>query len=308
MKNSLLAVFSMFLVACSEPTPNNQCVTDSDCRNGEHCNLFFRACEADTYDASVSDSSIADAGNSSVADSFSLNVDAPTSTEDAYNQSPDSSATTRNFALRFDGDSDKVSLSAIPGIGRNFTFEAWVRPSNAVYSSDIGGFIFQRRAARQDVTLFFSRDSSQRFGFQVNGTIVQANNISSLNEWHHVAGVLYNGNTSIYVDGVLEGRTSGAEVVVWDLDPRMTPNEFVIGREGMERTTTRGVFIGDIDEIRISSSSRYIENTYSVPLNLTSDSSTAAMFELNDNDSTVHSTVGDISGSLVGGTWIPCDR
>jgi len=296
------------LFGCSEPTPNHQtCMSDSDCRNGEHCNLFFGACEADTYDASLSDSGIADSGNSSEADSFVSNVDAAATTEDAYNRSPDAFVTTGNLALRFDGEGDKVTLPIISGLGQNFTFEAWVRPTNATYSSDIGGFIFQRRAGGRDVTLFFSRNSDSRFGFQVNSTIVQAGRDSFLNEWHHVAGVLYNGDVSIFVDGVLEGRISGDERVQWDLSSG-NPQEFVIGREGMETEARRGVFIGEIDEIRISPVPRYTESTYEVPSNLEADSTTTAMFELNDDDTTIHSSVGSIAGSLIGATWASCDR
>jgi hypothetical protein len=154
------------------------------------------------------------------------------------------------------------------------------------------------------VTLFFSRNSDSRFGFQVNSTLVRAGNESTLNEWHHVAGVLYNGDVSIFVDGVLEGRIPGSERVQWDLSSQ----EFVIGREGFETDIRRGVFIGEIDEIRLSSSPRYIEDVYGVPSNLEADVLTTAMFELNDDGPTVHSSDGSISGSLVGATWAACRR
>lgn len=311
MKNSILLIVSMFFVGCSEPTPNRQaCMADFDCRNGEHCNLFFGACEADTYDAALADSAnVSDAGfpevDSSV-DSSDSGQDSglTTSDPDALVLPPDAFVPPSNLALRFDGEADKVTLPVIAGLGQNFTFEAWVRPTSAVYLSDVGGFIFQRRASSEDVTLFFSRNSDSRFGFQVNGTIVRAERDSSLNEWHHVAGVLQNGDVSIFVDGELEGRVSGLARVRWDIRFQ----EFTIGREGFEADIHRGVFIGEMDEIRLSSVSRYTDATYEIPTRLEADSTTIAMFELNDGDSMVRSSVGAIVGSLTGGAWISCER
>lgn len=50
MRNYLLVCLA--LVGCSEVTADMpECTSDEMCNNGSHCNLFFRMCEADEYDA-----------------------------------------------------------------------------------------------------------------------------------------------------------------------------------------------------------------------------------------------------------------
>ncbi|MBK6812673.1 MAG: DUF4215 domain-containing protein [Sandaracinaceae bacterium] len=101
-----------------------------------------------------------------------------------------------NRVLRLDGNGDGVVLPRNPDygdVGTQFTIEAWVKPVTTTVANF--SIIYTRRANYGDYALRWSDGNSGRFGFDAytdNNILVQlqAPSASTVNTWHHVAGVV----------------------------------------------------------------------------------------------------------------------
>ena len=159
--------------------------------------------------------------------------------------------------LNFDGTNDQVnlgnSLSSEIDPLNTITVEAWVYPTqltsynglivgNYAYPTDNGQLQF---ALRRDGTSynFFVND-----GPSIKG--VSAPSSVNLNTWTHIAGVWDGSEIRIYINGVLQGTTSG----VTGTSFVSLANSFAIGFSLAGAPDE--AFRGSIDEVRIWSSVR----------------------------------------------------
>lgn len=245
MRNLLIA--TALLTGCGSPPVMTQesCTTDEDCRNGFHCNTNFDLCEVNQeVDASrLRD----DAAISVLEDDASMLPDAGSEIVDAFTAPGSDAPTSGRFAIDMNGIAGGAELPTSLGrFDQEFVIEAIVRPTTTVFDTDIGAIVVGRRANDNDLNVIYSRNGRGRFSFEVNGRILMADHDSPINEWYHVAGVFSNGTMMLYVNGILDGTMMTDQSVRWDV----SPVGWFIGREGWG---PRGVFEGQIDEVRIHS-------------------------------------------------------
>lgn len=150
------------------------------------------------------------------------------------------------YAIDFDGTDDYVSIADDPVLRPTtaMTVEAWI------YPEDIAGQsvppVLRKADASSGYTLEINHTNNEiSFYVHISGvgfTASPAYSISSLNQWHHVAGT-YDGSTiSLYINGALIGSTSVSGGITSSLEPLVIGSESFFGGR---------YFDGKIDEVRI---------------------------------------------------------
>ena len=148
-------------------------------------------------------------------------------------------------SVYFDGVDDFMDVGNYKDLNTTeFTVSAWIK----------------RSPGSGDKSIFSKRDETytQGYDFKITSggnlemswfnvpllkqTITSATVIPE-NEWHHVSVIFDNGDTNLYIDGVLD---QNAPVL---LSPNPTDESFIIAGAG--KTSTTDLFIGNIDEVRI---------------------------------------------------------
>jgi hypothetical protein len=160
----------------------------------------------------------------------------------------------QNNALDFDGSSDKVNInhsaSLSFGINDKFSIEAWFKTSTSYYRIIVSKLYDNYPFRGYEMKL-----SNGKINFSFTNTYpssyIDIFTVNSFNDgnWHHVACV-YHGipnanNVDIYVDGVLQSKTIGAN----SLSGVTTSTDLVTiaSRQGVNAYN----FQGPIDEVRI---------------------------------------------------------
>jgi hypothetical protein len=117
-------------------------------------------------------------------------------------------------SLAFDGTGDYLYCPSSPiynfngGVG-NITLEAWINPS--VLSSSSYGIMGNHSAPSDQKTLFYVYSTGAiAIGRPAVNEIASTTGLISTGTWYHVAAVLYNGTTTIYLNGtsVASGTTA----------------------------------------------------------------------------------------------------
>lgn len=154
-------------------------------------------------------------------------------------------------ALNFDGTNDMVVCSTVPALFSNltnndFTFEAWVYPSGAVFSR----IIFAQSSTTNFATLSTSTSNQIYFYVIANGTTysVVTNNTLPLNQWTHVAA-RWNSATltpEVFFNGIIQTTAGGGG------SSNGTSGLLTIGT----RPGGAQYFNGSLDEIRIWNEAR----------------------------------------------------
>jgi hypothetical protein len=209
------------------------------------------------------------------------------------------------FSLSLDGQSwVKVTNNSTVDMTGSFTVEAWVkttftarqgiveRYNNAATTGSDGGYAL--RILKTGQVAFFTLQNSTVFD-----EVISANSIS-LNTWHHVAGV-YNAGTgilSIFVDGFLQGTTSGRA-------PASGTSNLFIGTSA----DSAGFFTGLIDEVRLTNGALYSGN-FTPPGHANPLSGTVGLWSfddktLNDSSGLGNNGVAKGTGTLAFSTDIP---
>ncbi|MFN7012923.1 MAG: LamG-like jellyroll fold domain-containing protein, partial [Bacteroidia bacterium] len=160
--------------------------------------------------------------------------------------------------LDFDGFNDLVdcgtTLNTVLDPLNTITVEAWVRPST---NTSLGVIVGNYANPNQSSMQFLLRRENNNYGFwiQGDGTFrnVTATNAVVLNTWQHVAGVWNGSDLKIYINGVLSGTLTGVN----DSSFASTTNSMFIGNNQFSGNPEE--FTGSIDEVRIWSTARTIE-------------------------------------------------
>jgi len=167
-------------------------------------------------------------------------------------------STTSATHLNFDGVDDLVNcgatLNTVLDPLNTITVEAWVRPST---NTGLGVIIGNYANSNQSSMQFLLRRENNSYGFwiQGDGTFknVTAINAVVLNTWQHVAGVWNGSDLKIYINGVLSAVLAGVN----DSSFATTTNAMIIGNNQFSGNPEE--FTGSIDEVRIWSSAKTIE-------------------------------------------------
>ncbi|NBV85545.1 MAG: hypothetical protein EBS01_04625, partial [Verrucomicrobia bacterium] len=150
-----------------------------------------------------------------------------------------------NGALVFNGTSDYVYRSSLPAVpGSQMTFAAWIKTTKA------GGMIFglaRLPGSVVDGEQLFSIDSGGRLnywdyygGVGIPSSFVSAASVNN-GVWRHIAVVKNGASASFYVDGVLSGSVTGANVT-------HLANDFCLGKDYRDNNN---FFQGSMDDVRI---------------------------------------------------------
>ncbi|MEZ4339080.1 MAG: LamG domain-containing protein [Sandaracinaceae bacterium] len=221
------------------------------------------------------------------------------------------------FALAFDGDGDDIQFPvSIGDLGTQFTFELWVRPTSASAAGIDGAIVFSHRADCTDIDIEWSGSEAsllpQRFRFRVypdsscSWVVAEDPGTSVVGEWHHVAGVFEDGDLRLYVDGSLVASATQPLAISWTTGLL----GHWAGRDGPDSRPTRGGFIGEMDEIRISRSARYSGPTITPPTHFAIDADTVALWLLDEGTGTmaIDQSAAGFDGLIRNASWVPSTR
>ena len=122
-------------------------------------------------------------------------------------------------SIVFDGTDDYgiISYNSVWNYNNNITLEAWVMVTSSTshYQGIFGPFA---QAPTAYTGFNFSVNSGTgKFAFLVGGTnssayYVQQNTQYSLNTWYHLVGVINNGTSRLYVNGILQNDSTSMSV------------------------------------------------------------------------------------------------
>jgi hypothetical protein len=177
-----------------------------------------------------------------------------------------------NMALDFDGVDDAILIpSSVASFEQGpFTVECWF---NARNYEGRRGLLTKTQGSEYG---FFVSNGVLGFSNHLGGDY-RNNRVSDAIEtdtWHHVAAV-YDGNaTRVYLDGELVS-TEGVDNT-WKRKTNDLP--LVIGADPDGSGNPMSFFEGQIDEVRLSSTARYLGESFSPERRLTADSNTVALY------------------------------
>lgn len=169
----------------------------------------------------------------------------------------------------FDGNGDYLNIIDSTAFGfeiGDFTLEAWVYALQLPVS-DLAGIIDLRSAAGANGVAFFLNQNANEIFFYngADNTAIITNTTVSLNQWTHIACQRFQGNWSVYINGVKDLQTLFSESDVGNTQPCF------IGTAADSPSTYRN-FNGYIDDLRITKGiARYTSNftpPSKLPLNI----------------------------------------
>ncbi len=240
-------------------------------------------------------------------------------------------ALTPKYAVDFGGTNAFVALGQAPGLGAaTFTLEAWIKREGAgvATSTGSGGItaiplvtkgMAQSDTSNIDMNYFLGirsdgvlaadfEDMATGANHPVGGaTLIPANGV-----WHHVAAT-YDGTTwRLYVDGILDGQAA-----VGAFTPRFDSIQHAaigtaLGTGGVVGSGTQGFFNGVMDEVRIWSGARTLQQIQDgMSGEIMSAPSLLGRWGLNEGSGGAGTAVADSSGNGNNGvlsgafTWVP---
>ncbi len=200
-----------------------------------------------------------------------------------------------DFALRFEGPQNKVTLPVLPlDSSKPFTLEAVVIPKKRVptgFQIIIGGHQVQlglKNPTNQLASMFFHSD-----GFTWSDSTVLEND-----QRKHVALIRLGKQVQFFVDGKLSGTK---DLVDLSAQPATWP--WVIGGG------TEDFFEGDIDEVRFSKVARYDGKDFTPKLRFEPDADTIALYHFDEGTGSElkDSSGNNHHGKIVGAKWVKVD-
>lgn len=153
--------------------------------------------------------------------------------------------------VHFDGVNDWIQVphsASLNLTGDSLTVSAWVRLA-AEQPFDTGVVAKAEQAAAQD-NYYLGVQSSEHANFRVqtliSGRRQVTHTVLATEQWHYLVGVYSSGQATLYVDNVAQQTTAFGSIV-------STQSDLVIGRAALDED---GLFVGRIDEARVSSVAR----------------------------------------------------
>lgn len=263
--------------------------------------IIFVACEEseDDDDDDDNDSS----GDDDVSDDDSLDDD--DSTDDDTVDDDDDDSTEKNFALYFDGVDDSVLL----GFGNwvddsSYTIEAWIKPENPNENTILGSFddsagihnfLIMLWPDGNDIVVRAGHGNSG-YNPRVHGTT----DLTAPSNYVHVAFSYDNstGEGAVYVNGIREGLDTFT-------NPPGNGEQQPIS-VGADYARSLYYFEGYIDEVRISSSTRYMETTFEPDTRFESDVNTLGLWHFDEGEGAITADASGKHGdaTIEGATWV----
>jgi hypothetical protein len=200
-----------------------------------------------------------------------------------------------NYALQFDGHNYVVTPSVGPRYSQEpMTFEAWVRTS---YSASVHRYILTEEdvcwVGGEGGALVYMPNGGTAQGYLGNCTLNQyfySTGPITNGVWHHVALCVGPSTSTLFVDGVAH-------------DTHNTPIFTTAGDSlliGMRLDEGALGWVGEIDEVRISSVVRYTTN-FTPAVSWTVDTNTVAYWRFNEGmGDNAYDEVGTHHGVLLG--------
>lgn len=149
-------------------------------------------------------------------------------------------------ALNFDGIDDVVSIPDNDSLDltSNYTIEAWIKPTSF---SVFAGIVSKCHSAESKGYSLKLNGTDDYSGISFDG-MSTSNEVLSLNNWYHVAGVNQNGTRKIYINGIEKAITGTPLVTAINTDSVKIGQDFSSSGERF--------FKGSIDEVRIWKTAR----------------------------------------------------
>jgi hypothetical protein len=179
-----------------------------------------------------------------------------------------------------------------------YTVEAWIRDENRR-----GNLLSMRNG---DFPRFIGGGLDHGLVLDVakyKGVGVSDNPIPQTGEWAHVAGVYADGEVRLYVDGELIGSKA-----VPPVDEMGSATDMNIGGR-IHGSNSFGAFKGQIDEVRISNTTRYTDN-FTPSRRYDSDEHTLALYHFDEGSGDVlkDSSGNGHHGKITGAKWVRVDK
>ncbi|RVT77498.1 hypothetical protein EOD40_06760 [Flavobacterium sufflavum] len=144
--------------------------------------------------------------------------------------------------VNFDGVDDNINFKNKFSLDSgNFSIEAWVKSNTTNGNTQT---ILSKHLSPSATNGYDLRIVNNLISFNWNNTSIVAAHSIDTNRWYHIA-VTFNGtNYKLYIDGILDKTTSGANPIANSVD-------FIIGAMSQNTYTPYNYFNGWIDELRI---------------------------------------------------------
>jgi len=172
----------------------------------------------------------------------------------------------------FDGNDVVTAANPLVPATDNWTVEGWFYPTN-ISATD---YLWAQYATSQSGRTTGYHTSSGAVGLFINGgpSIGTAAGTMSNNNWYHLAFTRSGSNFAIYVNGVSSATGTGTPSIYQG-------QPFVIGAQD---TVGSNGFIGQIDDVRVSSTVRYTSNFTPPTAPHVNDSDTILLSHMNGTD------------------------
>ena len=216
---------------------------------------------------------------------------------------------TQNFALQFDGVDDYVDIPSLRYDGTHpVTIEAYVIPaeSNTGRAADIVSYGSRMNIAQH--YRFWGADVVPRRNSRYFVNSRDAIQTEDLQRMTHIAMVYDGDEPRIYRDGQLletDGQWSVSDSTEFSLPALPSSPGFVTKIASSSSGTSRAMFHGIIDEVRISNVARYTED-FTPERRFEPDEHTLALyhFDEGEGETLVDSSGNGHHGEIRGATWV----
>jgi len=207
---------------------------------------------------------------------------------------PLESAATSGFALRYEKGNKVDVPSLLPKLPKAgpLTIEAYVTPAKGVVGMS-RKYITTVGVKSHFVIGMGSPGHKEVWNLEAAGAKAIYGPEESGNQRRHVAGVRSANKTLLFLDGKLVGESA--------VDPLEEPKGFMFNIGG-------GLFVGQIDQVRVSTSARYVES-FIPPARFALDADTLALYHFDEGsgDKLTDSSGNGHHGKIVGAKWVKAD-
>lgn len=231
------------------------------------------------YTTSTTDADgVAHLGSNGVNDTFFYDTtkDSDPATQQQLGVDPNwrQGITRKSYALSYDGSSDlaNVAYSASLNITSAITLEAWIKTTRTARADIVTRYLNSGAYPGYGLSLSPSGCSAGQVGMWVGGASwACSTGTANDGNWHHVAATFDGTTIRFFIDGATSGtaaRSNGLSETATALKIGSNPG-------------STDLFLGQIDEVRISSTVRYV-SSFTSSRRLTEDTQTRALWHFDE--------------------------